>query len=153
MNDKQIRDIRYGMVFDHIPPGYGTVISGVLKSRVWEEEDHPVYTGEGLTGRKGPKDIVKLDGIHLKPGCDALNEIAFIHPDITVNWIEGSERTEKRRASDCIGDEIRSSLVPCENTNCIGNDEAPGRYKVLGKEPLTLRCHYCSRKFEARYMR
>lgn len=152
---KAIRDIEKGMVFDHIRPGYGTKISDVLKGRLWSEGIRcPVYTAEGVdSSAMGEKDFVKLDGLHLEPGSDILSEIAIIQPDITVNWIDGGERADKKAAKVCIGNEIRTDLIDCANTNCIANDEAPGIYNVMDRGPLRVRCHYCGRVFEAKYNR
>jgi len=153
MSDKAVRAIRFGMVLDHIRPGLGAVISNVIKNRVWSEGvTHPVYTGEGVSSsRMSRKDFVKLDGMHLELGSDALSEIAVIQPDVTVNWIENGERTQKRTARECIGDEIHTDLIECGNPNCIANYEAHGVYEVLDRESLRVRCRYCGTEFKAKY--
>ncbi|UCD07923.1 MAG: aspartate carbamoyltransferase regulatory subunit, partial [Candidatus Aenigmatarchaeota archaeon] len=145
MGDKAVRAIEYGMVFDHIKPGLGSAVSAVIKNRVWSEGTIcPVYTGEGVdSSRMGKKDFVKLEGVHLESGSDALGEIAVIQQGLTVNWIEGGERSQKRTARDCMGDELHTGLIECGNTNCIANYEAPGIYRVLDKGSLMVRCHYC----------
>lgn len=153
MGDKAVRAIEFGMVLDHIRPGFGATVSNVIKNRVWSEGTiHPVYTGEGVNSpRMGKKDFVKLAGLHLESGSDTLGEIALIHPDITINWIEGGKRTQKKTARDCVGDELHTDLIGCGNPNCITNYEAPGVYKVLDRESLRVRCHYCETEFEAKY--
>jgi aspartate carbamoyltransferase regulatory subunit len=151
MGDKAIKDIGYGMVFDHIPMEFGKIVADVLKKRIWTENYVPVYTGEGVKGNGLRKDIVKLDGLQLELGCDALNEIAIIHPDITVNWIEDSQRTQKKHAHECIGSEIHSNRMDCGNVNCIANYEAPGKFKVIEQHPLLVECHYCPTTFHGKY--
>ena len=148
---KKIRDIEYGMVIDHISLGKGTAVSDTIKNRLWKEQGiYSVTTGEGYNSPStgGYKDIVKLEGKQLDEGHGILNEIAVLEPHATVNWIEEQDVIRKKRACDCVSEEINTDLIDCANMNCVTHEEAPGRFYMLRKNPLEVRCHYCEREFE-----
>jgi len=51
----------------------------------------------------------------------------------------------------------RDSGVKCLNTNCVSNQETEVRYikpefKIVSREPLTLRCIYCEHELHPRYI-
>jgi aspartate carbamoyltransferase catalytic subunit len=51
----------------------------------------------------------------------------------------------------------RDSGVKCPNTKCVSNQETEVRYikpefKIVGREPLTLRCVYCDHELHPRYV-
>ena len=51
----------------------------------------------------------------------------------------------------------RDSGVKCPNTNCVSNQETEVRYikpefKIVSREPLTLRCIYCEHELHPRYI-
>ena len=146
--NKNIRDIRYGIVVDHITPGNGGRVSKVIKDNIWPGTIMPVYTGEGCPStRNARKDIVKLDGRMDYP-TGMLNEIAVTEPDSTVNWIEKGKVVRKSHARSLLADSIETDIVECDNANCISHGAAPGKYQVLKREPIKLRCYYCEREFD-----
>jgi aspartate carbamoyltransferase regulatory subunit len=144
---KKIQDIEYGMVFDHLPPGAGAGVFNVLKNRIWPERFCPIIIGSFHSKKKGKKDIAKLDGIHLKEGSPALNEIALLSPHSTVNWIEDERVIKKKEAWKCMADFVSTEMIKCPNHNCISHKEAPGKFHVKSRNPLLMKCHYCERKF------
>jgi len=148
MTQKKIQDIDKGMVFDHLDLGKGADVLTVLKKSVWNNGFYPVMTGSFISERKGKKDIVKLHGPHLEEGSPVMNDLAVISPDSTVNWIEGERVVKKRKAWECIADFIETSLVECANHNCVSHDEAPPKFHVTSKNPLKLKCFYCTREFQ-----
>lgn len=143
----KIQDIDHGMVFDHLELGTGSRVFSVLKERVWSQRFYPIMAGSFTSKREGKKDIAKLHGLHLAEGSQALNEIALLSPQATINWIENSNVAKKKKAVDCLSKEVATRLVSCANTNCISHEEAPPRFSVVAKEPLTFLCRYCTREF------
>ena len=150
MRQKRIQDIDHGMVFDHLELGTGARIFEVLKARVWEEKFYPIMAGSFESTLQGKKDIAKLHGLHVGEGSPVLNEVAVISPHSTVNWIQDSRVVKKKRASDCMADVIETPLVECANQNCISHEEAPHRFHVLSRQPIRLKCAYCTREFPLR---
>ncbi|MGB5926247.1 MAG: hypothetical protein WBH01_09200 [Dehalococcoidia bacterium] len=51
----------------------------------------------------------------------------------------------------------RDSGVKCPNTNCVSNQETEVRYikpefKIVSRQPLTLRCIYCDHELHPQYV-
>jgi len=51
----------------------------------------------------------------------------------------------------------RDSGVKCPNTNCVSNQETEVRYikpefRIVSRQPLTLRCIYCDHELRPRYV-
>jgi aspartate carbamoyltransferase regulatory subunit len=93
----------------------------------------------------GSKDIVKIESRELY--SSEVDQIALIAPKATINIIRDYEIVEKGKVQ--LLSEIKS-LVDCPNPNCITNTIEPiyGKFYVIKKEPVLLRCHYCDRLME-----
>ena len=103
--------------------------------------DKSVTVGNNLPSRQlGTKGIIKIADTEFAE--DVLNRIALIAPTAVVNTIRNFEVAEKRPVrlpDDIIG------IVRCSNPKCITNNEPmQTRFRVIGREPVTLRCHYCN---------
>ncbi len=147
MNERPvtIAKIRTGMVIDHIPAGKAFLISQVLGLKyVARESGEIIAIGVNFESPSmQKKDIIKVGNFLLTQ--EMLNTIALIAPHATVSRIEDGEVTEKRkvRIPDSVGD-----VVICPDSFCITNhEEVPGKFLVIDKDPLTLKCHYCETAF------
>jgi aspartate carbamoyltransferase regulatory subunit len=71
--------------------------------------------------------------------------LALVAPDARVAIIRAYSVAEKMTIE--LGDEV-TNVVRCTFSNCITtNPREPlaHRLKVMSREPLELRCHYCGR--------
>ena len=93
--------------------------------------------------KMGTKDIIKVEDRELNQ--DELNRLALVAPDARVAIIRAYSVAEKMTIE--LGDEV-TNVVRCTFSNCITtNPREPlaHRLKVMSREPLELRCHYCGR--------
>lgn len=147
MSDRPITiaKINRGIVIDHIPAGKALLIAQVLGLN-----DLAMETGDIVAigvNFESPsmlkKDIIKVENLSLSR--DMLNVVALIAPAATVSRIEDGEVKEKHPVvlPNQIGD-----IVECPDRFCIINhEEIPGKFLVVNRDPVTLRCHYCETEF------
>ena len=67
----------------------------------------------------------------------------FTSINATINIIKGGKLTEKRKIELPVE---YISIVKCLNPNCVTSvKDVKTRFKIVGRSPLVLRCHYCER--------
>lgn len=136
-----VEAIQSGTVIDHIPPGKGLTIIGRLQLKNAEVR---LTVGLNLPSHGGGlKDLVKIDDWRFTEQDAA--ELALFAPRATVNIIEDYQVVRKFP----IGlPETFIGVFACPNANCITHDDpVETRFRVLGHDPIQLRCHYCERSF------
>jgi|UniRef100_A0A7C4EU23 aspartate carbamoyltransferase regulatory subunit len=140
-----IAKIEKGIVIDHIPAGKAYLIAQVLGLNALARETGDIiaiginFESPSMT----KKDIIKVENLGLTR--DMLNVVALIAPMATITRIEDGRVTEKHKVEipDTVGD-----IVLCPDAFCITNHEqVPGRFAVVEKQPLTLKCYYCETEF------
>ena len=141
-NMRRVTAIRNGTVIDHIPSGHAMRVLEMLA--VDESTSVPVSMVMNVPSKKmGTKDIIKVEDRELNQ--DELNRLALVAPDARVAIIRAYRVAEKMTIE--LGDEV-TNVVRCTFSNCITtNPREPlaHRLKVMSREPLELRCHYCGR--------
>ncbi len=139
-----VKKIRNGTVIDHISAGYSLDVLKILG--IDGREGHVVSVAMNVTSKvETKKDIVKVENRELNPG--EVDKIALIAPSATINIIRDYEVAEKTRVK--LPDTIKG-IVKCANPSCVSNAGEPvvPRFMVEKKDPLRLRCFYCSRFME-----
>lgn len=139
--DIRVRKIENGTVVDHIKAGQALNVLKIL--RILQEFPNATLTVATNVPSKqvGLKDILKVEGKQLKPA--ELDKISLVSPDATVNYIKDFQVKKKMNVSL---PKTLDGVLKCHNTNCITNYEnVTTRFNVIGKEPITLRCHFCER--------
>ena len=140
-----IAKIQKGIVIDHIPAGKAFLIAQVLGLNALARETGDIiviginFESPSITR----KDIIKVENLSLTRNM--LNVVALIAPFATISRIDGEEVIEKHKVEipNQVGD-----IVICPDRFCITNhEEVPGKFFVVEKDPLTLRCHYCETLF------
>ncbi len=140
-----IAKIQKGIVIDHIPAGKAFLIAQVLGLNALARETGDIiaiginFESPSMTR----KDIIKVENLSLTRNM--LNVVALIAPLATISRIDSEEVIEKHKVEipHQVGD-----IVICPDRFCITNhEEVPGKFLVVNKEPLTLRCHYCETLF------
>jgi aspartate carbamoyltransferase regulatory subunit len=140
-----IAKIQKGIVIDHIPAGKAFLIAQVLGLNALARETGDIiviginFESPSIT----KKDIIKVENLSLSR--DMLNVVALIAPLATISRIDKEEVIEKHKVEipSQIGD-----IVICPDRFCITNhEEVPGKFFVVDKDPLTLRCLYCETLF------
>ena len=141
-NMRRVTAIRNGTVIDHIPSGHAMRVLEMLA--VDQSTSVPVSMVMNVPSKKmGTKDIIKVEDRELNQ--DELNRLALVAPDARVAIIRAYSVAEKMTIE--LGDEV-TNVVRCTFSNCITtNPREPlaHRLKVMSREPLELRCHYCGR--------
>ena len=141
-NMRRVTAIRNGTVIDHIPSGHAMRVLEMLA--VDKSTSVPVSMVMNVPSKKmGTKDIIKAEDRALNQ--DELNRLALVAPDARVAIIRAYSVAEKMTIE--LGDEV-TNVVRCTFSNCITtNPREPlaHRLKVMSREPLELRCHYCGR--------
>ncbi len=140
-----IAKIQKGIVIDHIPAGKAFLIAQVLGLNALARETGDIIAiGMNFESPStGKKDIIKVENLSLTR--DMLNVVALIAPLATISRIDKEDVTEKHKVEipNQVGD-----IVICPDRFCITNhEEVPGKFIVMDKDPLTLRCHYCETLF------
>jgi aspartate carbamoyltransferase regulatory subunit len=143
MKELKITPIKDGTVIDHITPGRALKVLRVLK--IPESTSSVVSVLMNVTGKKGKKDIVKVENRELDP--KELDKIALIAPRATINIIRDYEVVKKHIVE--IPDEV-VGITRCSNPTCISNAREPveSRFHVISKDPPRIRCYYCEREPE-----
>ncbi len=141
-NMRRVTAIRNGTVIDHIPAGQAMRVLEMLG--INKQTSVPVSMVMNVPSKKmGTKDIIKVEDRELTQ--DELNRLALVAPDAHVAIIRAYSVAEKMTIE--LGDEV-TNVVQCTFTNCITTnlrEPLPHRLKVVSREPLELRCHYCGR--------
>ncbi|MHB8203043.1 MAG: aspartate carbamoyltransferase regulatory subunit [Desulfomonilaceae bacterium] len=140
-----IAKIDSGIVIDHIPAGKAFLISQVLGLNALARKTGDIIAiGINFESQSlNKKDIIKVENLSLTRNM--LNVVALIAPMATVTRIENGKVTEKHKVDvpDSVGD-----IVVCPDRFCITNHEqVPCKFVIVGKDPLTMRCHYCETEF------
>lgn len=143
MKELKVTPIKDGTVIDHITHGHALKVLHVLK--IPESTVSVVSILMNVNGKKGKKDIVKIENRELDP--KEVNKIALIAPKATINIIRDYEVVKKHIVElpkDVIG------LTKCSNPTCISNAHEPveSRFHVISTEPLRIKCYYCEREPE-----
>ena len=95
------------------------------------------------SNKMGKKDIVKIDQI-----IDIdFNMLAFLEPNMTINYIKDGIRVEKRQLD--LPEHIYG-IIKCKNPRCITSveQELPHRFKLTNREKAIYRCEYCEQSFK-----
>ncbi len=141
-NMRRVTAIRNGTVIDHIPAGHAMRVLEMLG--INKSSSVPVSMVMNVPSKKkGTKDIIKVEDRELTQ--DELNRLALVAPDAHVAIIRAYVVAEKLTIE--LGSEV-TNVVRCTFSNCITTnprEPLPHRLKVLSREPLELRCHYCGR--------
>jgi aspartate carbamoyltransferase regulatory subunit len=141
-NMRRVTAIRNGTVIDHIPSGHAMRVLEMLV--INRSSSVPVSMVMNVPSKKmGTKDIIKVEDRELTR--DELNRLALVAPDAHVAIIRAYSVAEKMTIE--LGEEVQN-VVRCTFSNCITpnlREPLPHRLKVLSREPLELRCHYCGR--------
>ena len=151
---KKLKNIKNGIVIDHIPGGWGLTILIILGIRSGTKEKISVITNVE-SRRMGKKDIVKLENIKVNP--TQLNVIAVVAPKATINIIDSYEVLNKYNVK--LLDEIEG-VFDCINPTCVSHtNPVVGKFLltreskkiILGKtnheKPLLLKCYYCEKEW------
>jgi aspartate carbamoyltransferase regulatory subunit len=143
MKELKITPIKDGTVIDHITPGRALKVLHVLK--LPESSSSVISVLMNVTGKKGKKDIVKVENRELDP--KELDKIALIAPRATINIIRDYEVVKKHIVE--IPNEV-VGITRCSNPTCISNAREPveSRFHVISKDPPRIRCYYCEREPE-----
>ncbi len=138
MKTYKVYAINDGTVIDHIPCMKALKVIDILGL-----ENQGILTiGINFSSQKlGKKDIIKIENKYLKK--EETDRISLIAPQATINIIKDGKLREKRKI-EIPGEYL--NIVKCLNPNCITSKTGvQTRFKIVRKDPLILRCHYCER--------
>ena len=143
MKELKVTPIKDGTVIDHITPGHALKVLHVLK--IPETTSSVVSILMNVNGKKGKKDIVKIENRELDP--KELDKIALIAPKATINIIRDYDVFKKHIVE--LPNEV-VGLTKCSNPTCISNAREPveSRFHVVSRDPLRIKCYYCEREPE-----
>ena len=139
---RRVTAIRNGTVIDHIPSGQALRVLEMLG--IGGKSSVPVSLVMNVPSKKmGAKDIIKVEDRELTQ--TELDRLALVAPDAHVAIIRAYSVAEKLTIN--LGCEV-SNVVRCTFSNCITTnmrEPLPHRLKVISRDPLHIRCHYCGR--------
>ncbi|MBI4399192.1 aspartate carbamoyltransferase regulatory subunit [Candidatus Micrarchaeota archaeon] len=136
-----VEKIENGTVIDHITPGKGLRVLGILQ--IDSEYKGRVALVMNVPSKHiGKKDIVKIEGKLIDD--KTADKIALISPNATLNLIKNSEVIEKRNVKL---PKVLTAAFKCPNPKCITNAELVETKFLVEKE--TLKCYFCERYFKA----
>lgn len=135
----QVRAIENGTVIDHIPDNQ---LFKVIKVLGLHKVENTITFGRGYeSGKDGKKAIVKISDKFLVD--EDISKLAMVAPAAKINIIKNYEVVEKKHV--IVPTEVRG-IARCMNPMCITNhEEIPTRFKVVNKENISLKCHYCEK--------
>ncbi|MBT3384197.1 MAG: aspartate carbamoyltransferase regulatory subunit [Prolixibacteraceae bacterium] len=135
----KVSAIKDGTVIDHIPAKNLFKVISILGL---DKIENQITFGTNLeSGKLGAKAIIKVTDKFFKD--NEINKIALIAPHANLNIIKDYKVVEKRIVE--IPDVIKG-IVKCFNPKCITNNETITTcFKVVLKEPLSLKCRYCEK--------
>lgn len=132
--------IRNGTIIDHIPAGRALSILRLM--RITGKEGFTVALVMNVeSGKLGRKDIIKVEGLALRP--EDTDKIALLAPMATINVVKDYEVVEKRKA---VPPKIVEGFLRCKNPSCVTNqrnEPVKPRFRTVSYEPLKLVCEYC----------
>ena len=142
----KVSAIKDGTVIDHIPAQNLFKVISILGL---DKTDHQVTFGTNLESKQlGKKAIIKVDEIFFKDA--EINKIALVAPDAKLNVIRGYQVVEKKIVH--VPDAI-VGLAKCMNPKCItNNEEMDGRFTVVHKRPVSLKCSYCEKITDSQHL-
>ena len=139
---RRVTAIRNGTVIDHIPSCQALRVLEMLG--IGGKSSVPVSLVMNVPSKKmGAKDIIKVEDRELTQ--TELDRLALVAPDAHVAIIRAYSVAEKLTIN--LGSEV-SNVVRCTFSNCITTnmrEPLPHRLKVISRDPLHIRCHYCGR--------
>lgn len=135
----KVSAIKEGTVIDHIPAKNLFKVISILGL---DKIENQITFGTNLDSKKlGAKAIIKVSDKFFAD--NEINKIALIAPHANLNIIRDYEVVEKRIVE--IPDVIKK-IVKCFNPKCITNNETITTcFKVVSKDPLSLKCRYCEK--------
>jgi aspartate carbamoyltransferase regulatory subunit len=142
MSDTELRvsKIRDGTVIDHITGGHALDVAKILG--ITGRERGPMTIAINVPSKQyKTKDILKIEGRELNP--QEVHKIALIAPCATINIVRDYKVTKKQEVK--LPNEIEN-IIRCPNPSCITNSNEPVKPKfyVENKDPLQLKCYYCT---------
>ena len=139
---RRVTAIRNGTVIDHIHSRQAMRVLEMLG--IGGASAVPVSLVMNVPSKKmGSKDIIKVEDREVTQ--PELDRLALVAPDAHVSIIRAYSVAEKLTIN--LGEEV-VNVVRCTFSNCITtNPREPldHRLKVVNRDPLQLRCHYCGR--------
>ncbi len=140
----KITPIKHGTVIDHIRKAQAMKVLRILGLRE-DDIDSIVSIAMNVDSSLGKKDIVKVEDMELME--EDLDKISLVAPEATVNIIRDYKVIDKHRVQL---PEMVKGIVRCKNKNCISNQNEPviSEFKVIGEDPVTLKCEYCEREMK-----
>ena len=135
-----VSKIKDGTVIDHITGGHALDVVKILG--ITRRTNGTVLIALHVPSKRlGKKDIVKVEGRELEQ--EEVDKIALLTPHASINIIREYQVADKKRVK--LPDIIRGT-VKCGNPACISNSNEPvqSKFYVKSREPLAIRCHYCS---------
>ncbi|WP_372776021.1 aspartate carbamoyltransferase regulatory subunit [Mangrovibacterium sp.] len=135
----KVSAISEGTVIDHIPSENLFKVISILEL---DKTSNMITFGANLdSDKQGTKAIIKVSNQFFAK--DDINRIALIAPNAKLNIIRDYEVVEKKVVE--VPDQV-VGIVKCFNPKCITNNEAVlTSFKVVGKNPLALKCRYCEK--------
>ena len=142
----KVSAIKNGTVIDHIPAQNLFKVISILGL---DKTDHQVTFGTNLESKQlGKKAIIKVNEIFFKDA--EINKIALVAPDAKLNVIRDYQVVEKKIVH--VPDAI-IGLAKCMNPKCItNNEEMSGRFTVVQKKPVSLKCCYCEKITDSQHL-
>ncbi|MFH1722065.1 MAG: aspartate carbamoyltransferase regulatory subunit [Candidatus Altiarchaeota archaeon] len=138
----KIRNIKNGIVIDHIPAGKAFEVLRILG--IDESFQETVTVAINVpSGAFGRKDLLKVENRDLQ--SDEVNKIAVIAPHATINKIKNYKVESKE---EVVVPKIVVGVLKCPNPACVtnaGREPIKSVFEVLKTEPLLLKCRYCER--------
>lgn len=135
-----VAKIRNGTIIDHIPAGRALSILKLMG--ITGKEGFTVAIVMNVESRKlGRKDIIKVEGLELKP--EDTDKIALLAPMATINVVKEYAVIKKRKA---VPPKIVEGFLRCKNPNCVTNQKnepVRPRFRTVSYDPLKLICDYC----------
>lgn len=141
MREYKVYQIQNGTVIDHLPHWSSLKVLELLGLGGYPDL---VTLGIGLDSQHmGSKDLVKVENRELTQ--EEIDKLALVAPKATINLIRQGKRVEKLKVR--VPDRIEGLLI-CPNHGCITRHEyVRTRFETLSREPLELRCYYCTTRF------
>ena len=142
----RVSKIKNGTVIDHITGGHALDVAKILG--ITGREERVITIAMNVPSKRfRTKDIVKIEGRELNP--QEVHKIALLAPHASINIIRNYRVTEKQRVR--LPKQIQD-IVECTNPACITNSNEPiqTKFQIQNKNPLQLKCHYCSHLIEKR---
>ncbi|PAV06926.1 aspartate carbamoyltransferase regulatory subunit [Methanosphaera cuniculi] len=139
----KVKPIKNGTVIDHIKQNRALNILSMLNLPDSETSIMVAINVESPDMQH--KDIIKIEGRELSQ--EEVDKLVLLAPKATLNIIRDYEIVRKSQLQ--LNDEI-TGVVECSNPNCITNTNEPieNKFKVVSKEPLLLKCHFCERDMD-----